>query len=74
MHTITNNYALKWQINFATHYKVTKCGKVINMQRCKILKRCVNGGQIGYWIAGKWYSLTNLRKHLVKIDRFKLPF
>lgn len=72
--TISINYSAKWIIKDYDKYVVTKCGKVINIQRGKELKRVVKGYSIGYNIAGKFVTLTNLRKQLVKIDDVYCPF
>ena len=58
-----------WQFKNATHYKVTKCRKVINCQTCKIIKQCKSGGSIGYKIAGKFYSLKSINNHIEIIPK-----
>jgi hypothetical protein len=65
---------LKWEIKNNISYKVTDCGKVFNIKTGRLLKRCYNSGSIGYWIAGKFYTLKTLRRMLVKIDKVDLPF
>jgi hypothetical protein len=42
MNSISVNYALIWEIDFANHYQVTKDGKVFNTKTGKQLKRVVN--------------------------------
>jgi hypothetical protein len=75
MQTITANYALKWLVDFAPEYRVTKCGKMFNTRTGRMLKRCYNGGSIGYWIRGKWWPLGKLRARLGLIDKLtKYPF
>lgn len=74
MHTISTNYDLKWQLDFAENYKFTADGVCVNTRRMKVVKRVVCGRSIGYCIKGKFYSLTALRKHLQKIGECKLPF
>jgi hypothetical protein len=74
MSTISITYTLIWQVEFATHYKFSKCKKLFNCQRNKEIKKVMNGGSIGYCISGKFYSLTYLRKYLTKIKLEKLPF
>lgn len=74
MQTISINYALKFQLKFNHKYKVSKCGKVFNTQRGKMLKRCVNGGQVGYWIGREFYSLVQLRPLLEIIKPEFVPF
>jgi hypothetical protein len=67
MQTISITYTLVYEISFAHHYKFTKCKKLINCQRCKEVKKVMNGGSIGYCIESKFYTLSNLRKYLQKI-------
>ena len=72
--TVSKNYSLKWQINFAPHYKFTDCKKLINCKTGRIIKKTVNGSSIGYWINIEFWSLNNLRKHIVKIEKINCPF
>lgn len=75
MHTISINYTLVWQVKFATHYKFTKCKKMVNCKTCKEMKKVMNGGCIGYCLNGKFYSLAFLRNHIEKIPKREvLPF
>lgn len=39
METISINYAIKWEIDFAPHYKFTKCGKLVNTKTGKLIKK-----------------------------------
>lgn len=39
-----------WQFKNATHFKVTKCKKIINCQNNTIVKQSIRGGSCGYWI------------------------
>jgi hypothetical protein len=74
MSTISITYPLIWQIDFATEYQWTKCGKCFNVLRNKEIKKVSQGGSIGYNIKGKFNSLTKLKSHLVKIKNITLPF
>jgi hypothetical protein len=38
------------------------------------IKKTVNGYSVGYWINKKFYTLENLRKQLVKIEKLDYPF
>ena len=71
---VSKNYSLKWQINFAPHYKFTDCKKLINCKTGNEIKKTVNGYSVGYWISKKFYTLDNLRKQLVKIEKIECPF
>jgi len=72
--TISKSYNTKWQIKGCDNYAVTECGKVINLQRGTIIKRVVKCYSIGYNIKGKFITLHNLRKQLVKITYVECPF
>jgi len=72
--TLSRNYNLKWQISFAPNYKFTECKKLINCKTGRIIKKTVNGSSVGYWIAIEFWTLTQLRKHLVKIINKDCPF
>jgi len=74
MITLSISYTLIWQIKTNPHYKVTKCGKIFNCQRGKMLKRVLNGGSIGYWISGKFTTLAKIRPLLIKIETVGVPF
>ena len=69
------SYNLKWQFKKLPNYKWTECGKLINCQTGRIIKKVLNGS-IGYWIAGDFYSLTKLREQKLfeKIKEEDCPF
>lgn len=64
MNSISINYDLKWRYKNAHHYQWTTCGKLINIQTGRKLKKTINGRSVGYWIKGKFLTLTKLRKEL----------
>lgn len=66
---ITVDYTLIWYLDFNKNYGWTNCGKCFNIKRGKELKQVMQGGSIGYNIAGKFYTLSKLKKHLVKIPK-----
>ena len=68
------SYSAKWFIKGCDNYVVTECGNVVNTLRGKAIKRVVKGYSIGYNIAGKFITLTELRKQLVKIEKVSCPF
>ena len=74
MDTILISYTLKWRIRFAHNYQWTKCGKLINCQTGRLIKKTVNSGSIGYWIKGKWHNLESLKKEVELIPKVKTPF
>lgn len=74
MNTISVDYTLVYQLNFANEYKFTKCGMCFNTKRGKRLKQCYNSGSIGYNIKSRFYSLKYLRTRLEKIEDNTCPF
>lgn len=74
MNTISVSYAVVWQIDFAPEYKWSNCGKCFNSKTGKQIKQVYKSRCIGYNVRGKFYSLTRLRKHLVKIKEINCPF
>jgi hypothetical protein len=74
MNKISINYTLKWEIDFAPHYKFTICKKLVNCKTGKMIKKVYNNSCIGYVIQGKFYSLTKLKSHIKIITKEKTPF
>lgn len=74
MNTISVNYTLEFELDFAPQYKWTKDGLCFNSTTGRKLKQCLNSGCIGYNIKGKFYSLKHLRKHIRKIEILEIPF
>ena len=62
MQAITVTYTLVWVLDFAEEY-----GKCFNRKRGKELKQVLQGGSIGYNIRSKFYTISRLKKHLVKL-------
>jgi len=74
MNTITEHYSLKWQVKTKPHYKVTNCGKVYNTRTGRRIKKCLNGGSVGFWIASEWWPIDKVRQSLEKIRKETCPF
>jgi hypothetical protein len=74
MSTISVTYTNKYKLDFAPEYKWTTCNKLFNNKTGRQIKQVYNNGCIGYTIRGKFYSLTFLRSHLIKIEKEKTPF
>lgn len=67
-------YTYTYKLDFTDNYVFTNCKKCINTKTNKELKKTYKSGCIGYNINCKFYSLTVLRKHLVKIQTIDCPF
>ena len=74
MNRISVNYTLIYELSTDNKYKWTKCGKCFNTKTGRELRKRYNSGCIGYYINGKFKSLTALRKQLVKIKETETPF
>jgi hypothetical protein len=74
MHTFTVTYSIKYVIDFADHYVFNKHRECYNLRTGRRLKKVRKGGSIGYVIKGKFYSLTALRRHLIKPKDSDCPF
>ena len=68
MACISISYALIWQHKDYNYYQWSKCGKLFNLRTGRQLKKCYNGGSLGYCIKGKFVTLNKLRKELIKIN------
>ena len=69
MNTITVTYKLKWRIKGKEYYQWSVCGKLFNTQRGNEIKKTVKGLTPGYWIAGEFISLYDLRERLELIPK-----
>lgn len=74
MQVVSVNYTLKWEIKDLPKYKWSVFGKLFNTNSNRQIKKTVNGGSVGYWIAGKFITLDKLRDRLQLIKNYKLPF
>jgi hypothetical protein len=74
MNTISITKTLKWQLKSHTNYKWSTDGILFNCQTGRIIKKTINGGSIGYWIKGKWYSLKALKYEVEIIKEIECPF
>lgn len=72
---VTVNFKVYWQFKNNTHYKVTKCKKIINCKTGIILKQSVKGGSVGYYIDKQFIKRKDLNDHLELIPKkVILPF
>lgn len=67
-------YELKWQFKNLPHYAITTCKKVINTHRGTIVKKTLNGGSIGWWIAGNFIAKSKVNQYLELIPKEKCHF
>jgi hypothetical protein len=74
MNTISINYTVYFEIDFARNYKFTKNKECFNEKTGRRIRQVYKGGSIGYNIKGRFYSLSKLRKHLVKPEKVDCPF
>ena len=74
MSYISISYAVLYQLDFANEYKFTKNKECFNNKTGRKIKQVYKNRCIGYNIRGKFYSLTKLKKHLVKPIKETTPF
>lgn len=74
MHSFTITYTIKYIIDFAPHYAFNQYKEMYNLKTCRRKKKVSNNGTIGYIIDGKFYSLKQLRPHLIKPKKNNCPF
>ena len=71
---ISISYSVEWCIKNHPKYGITKNGIVVNLATGKILKRTLKGYTIGYYIKGRFQSISKLRGMLEKIPADECPF
>jgi hypothetical protein len=74
MQTISIHYDIIWRHKEHQHYVFDAKGECYNQQRGKLVKKTYSGRSIGYYIAGKFINLKELRKQIEKIPDEELPF
>lgn len=67
-------YVAKWQLKEKPQYKWTECGKLINTNTGRTIKKTLKGLTPGYWINKKFIPLRQMRTMVEKIPYSKLPF
>jgi len=73
--TVNVQFKVIWQFKNATHFKVTKCKKIINCQANTIVKQSIRGGSCGYWINKEFIKRKDLNSYLELIPKKEiLPF
>lgn len=71
---ITLKYNLVWQLKTSPNYQFTDDGICINVKRGKQVRKVVVSGTKGYCINGKFKSVLQLRKEIIKIEKINCPF
>jgi hypothetical protein len=74
MITISTNYIEKFVFKDHPNYIITECKKVINTSRGTIVKKTVNGGSIGWWIASEFIPQSKVNTKVELIKTFNCPF
>ena len=74
MITISTTYEDKWFFKDNSNYIITKCKKVINIKRMKVVKSTIKGGVVGWWIGGKFVPKSSINQYVVLIEKQNIPF
>ena len=64
----------KWNIKDEEKYFVASDNNVYNLKTRKKLQMQLKVYTKGYYLCGKFYSLDQIRKRLVKIEKINCPF
>ena len=72
--TVTVTFTIEYVIDFAENYGFTKCKRCFNLKTNREIQQRIKSRCIGYYISGKFYSLTKLHQHLVKPKTIGIPF
>jgi len=74
MQLVSVSFKVFWQFKDVTHYKVTKCKKIVNCQKGTLLNQSIRGGSVGYWIGKKFIKRNDLNNYIELIPINKQPF
>jgi len=74
MKRFTVTYAVKYELNDAPEYAWNKYNECFNLKTGRRIKQVHKNGMIGYVIRGKFQSLKQLRKRLIKPQKIICPF
>lgn len=75
MTTITTKVACIWRLKNANYYLFSKDGRCFNAKTGNEIQQSYNSRCIGFYIKGKFRSLSSIRKDLERIpQKEKLPF
>ena len=66
--------SLVWMVDYANNYQFDRAGNCFNIKTEKQLTRTLIKYTEGYCIQGKFKSLQQIRRHLVKITETECPF
>ena len=64
----------KWSIKNEENYFVGSDNNVYNLKTKKKLQMQLKVYTKGYYLSGKFYSLSQMRNKLVKIEKINCPF
>lgn len=73
-YTISTNYYLKWNLKGLPDYSISQCGLLINTKKGKIVKKVLNGGNLGFWIKKEFYTLKQINSLCELIKSSDCPF
>jgi hypothetical protein len=74
MKTFSVTYTVKYELSIAPEYVWNEHNECFNLKTGRKLKQVYKNGMIGYVVRGKFISLKQLRKLLVKPQKIEIPF
>ncbi len=74
MEYVSIKYRVKWRLKDKPNYYWTECGKLINVNSGRVIKKTLKGLTPGYWVSKNFIPLTKLKSYIELIPKEKLPF
>lgn len=74
MQCISITYKVKWRMINNHKYYWTECGKLINVNSGRVIKKTLKGLTPGYWIGKIFMPLSKLKSNIELIPKEKIPF
>ena len=72
--TISNTYVIKWMLLGYPDLRITECKKLVNIKKCIVLKKQMQGIRQGYYLLGKFTTLDEINKISVLDKENECPF
>lgn len=74
MQSITYTIEIKWRIKNFDNYGFGSDKNLYNTKTNRKLKKCYNGGSIGYWFGDSFITLYRLKPLIYKPIEINIPF
>jgi len=71
METLQKQYRIKWKVE---GYSISECNKIFNPKNGRELKQSMVNYSIGYYLNGKFRTLSWIKRNCQKVRKSQLPF